>query len=108
MRTTLHPFGIVGSPKPSWPMRPAPMKPPPQKFGLQAAITAAGSQKALAKMIGKTQGHVSSWLLRKKTPAEMCIPIEEAVSGKVTRYDLRPDVFGPPPKTESPVTEQAA
>lgn len=30
-------------------------------------------------------------------PAHHCLAIEEATGGKVTRYQLRPDVFGPAP-----------
>ena len=32
-----------------------------------------------------------------KVPAERCMAIEQATNGAVTRYDLRPDVFGPAP-----------
>lgn len=65
---------------------------------LQAAICAIGSQGKLAALLGKQQGHVGKWLHRdRKVPAEMCIAIERATGGKVTRYELRPDVFGDPP-----------
>jgi malate synthase len=38
-----------------------------------------------------------NWLHRDKlVPAEMCIPIEKATGGTVTRYELRPDVYGEP------------
>lgn len=63
------------------------------------AIKAAGSQGKLAALIGKQQGHIGKWLHRdKKVPAESCVPIEMATGGKVTRYDLRPDVFGEKPR----------
>lgn len=32
-----------------------------------------------------------------RPPAERCLAIERATGGQVTRYDLRPDVFGPAP-----------
>lgn len=57
-------------------------------------------------MIGRKQGHVGKWLHRdKKVPAELCIAIETAVRGAVTRYELRPDVFGaaPPPASSEPL-----
>lgn len=59
------------------------------------AIEAAGGQSALAKAINVTPPMVWQWIngLR-PVPAHHCIPIEEATGGKVTRYDLRPDVFG--------------
>lgn len=41
------------------------------------------------------QGHVATWLTRaKKAPADRVLRIERATSGEVTRYQLRPDVFG--------------
>ncbi|GEP59497.1 helix-turn-helix domain-containing protein [Reyranella soli] len=65
---------------------------------LLEAIKDAGGQGKLAAKIGKRQGHIGNWLHRdKKVPAEACAAIELATSGKVTRYDLRPDVFGPKP-----------
>jgi|TARA_R110000822_G_C15317873_1_gene493395 DNA-binding transcriptional regulator YdaS (Cro superfamily) len=66
---------------------------------LSKAITTVGGQGKLAGLIGKRQGHIGNWLHRdKKVPAEVCVAIETATGGEVTRYDLRPDVFGPPPK----------
>lgn len=66
---------------------------------LERAIEAAGSQAELARRIGKKQAHIWNWLNRDKcVPAEVAIPIEQATEGKVTRHDLRPDIFGPAPK----------
>lgn len=53
------------------------------------------TQQEFADQVGVTQGRVSQWLKGEKIPAERCIQIEAATGGKVTRYDLRPDVFGP-------------
>jgi len=39
---------------------------------------------------------------RRAVPPTLCRDVERATGGAVTRYDLRPDVFGPAP------TEQAA
>lgn len=65
---------------------------------LQDAIKHVGGQTELAVRIGKKQGQVGNWIRRdKKVPAEVCLAIEQATEGKVTRYDLRPDVFGDPP-----------
>lgn len=72
---------------------------------LQRAVAIAGGQVALATKLGLKQGHVWWWLHRaKKVPAERCMAIERATGGKVTRYQLRPDVFGPAPDT----TDEAA
>lgn len=78
---------------------------------LQKAIELVGGQVALAKAIrdwhqaqGRevriAQGHVWNWLNTTKTPmppAEHCRAIEEATDYQITRYDLRPDVFGENP-----------
>lgn len=58
--------------------------------GLQEAIRRAGSQSALARMLGKTQPHIQKWL-RSPNPVrpEHCRAIEMAVG--VTRPQLRPD-----------------
>jgi len=68
---------------------------------LQAAIDilGEGGQTKLANAIGGKvkQAHVWYWLNTPgaKVPAEHCAAIEAAVGGKVTRQQLRPDVFGP-------------
>lgn len=49
------------------------------------------------------QGHVATWLTRsKKAPADMVLRIERATDGKVTRHQLRPDVFGRTPDEFKP------
>lgn len=73
---------------------------------LQRAVAIVGGQTALARILSTIdrpvmQGHVWSWLHRTKlAPPEFCISIENATNGVVTRYDLRPDIFGHAPKTE--------
>lgn len=63
---------------------------------LEKAIEVAGSQAELARRIGKKQAHVWNWLHRDKiVPAEVVLAIEQATG--VTRYELRPDVFGAAP-----------
>lgn len=71
------------------------------KKHLERAIRIAGGQSHLARRIGGKvrQGHVWKWLNRcSQVPVEAAIRIEQAVDGKVTRHDLRPDIFGPPAK----------
>jgi len=43
----------------------------------------------------------TGWNGRRVT-AERCIAIETATDGVVTRYELRPDVFGEPPAAADP------
>lgn len=67
---------------------------------LQRAIDLVpGGQSGLARCIGVKQGHVWYWLNRRsgQAPADVCRLIEAATGGRVTRYELRPDVFGPAP-----------
>ncbi len=67
---------------------------------LKKAVRIAGGQAKLAakltELMGRSikQAHVWNWLNRDNAiPAEYCVPVERAVDGGVTRYDLRPDVF---------------
>lgn len=61
---------------------------------LEKAIELAGGQSSLARLINVSQPRISNWLNRdKKVPAEYVYPIVNAVGGKVTAHDLRPDVF---------------
>lgn len=65
---------------------------------LSEAIAICGTQTELARRIGgkvKT-GHIYHWL-RNRVPPERCHDIERATQGRVTRYQLRPDVFGAAP-----------
>ena len=71
---------------------------------LDRAVQSAGSQQALAQLLGIKPPSVSGWYDRKRVPAERCIAIEHATG--VSRHQLRPDVFGPDP-TE-PTSETAA
>lgn len=66
---------------------------------IERAIESAGGLTELARKIGvATPQVVANWRTRKSVPPEYCIPVEEATDGEVTRHDLRPDIFGDPPK----------
>lgn len=61
---------------------------------LRRAVEIAGGQAALARKIGKTQAHVWNWLNRDgRVPAEVVLSVERAVDGRVTRHELRPDLY---------------
>ncbi|WP_164146970.1 transcriptional regulator [Stenotrophomonas maltophilia] len=62
---------------------------------LDRAVQSAGSQQALAQLLGIKPPSVSGWYDRCRVPAERCIAIELATG--VSRHQLRPDVFGPDP-----------
>jgi len=61
---------------------------------LLKAIKFAGGPSVLAEKLGISKQAVSLW---KKPPAARCIDIENATLGKVTRYELRPDIYGKKP-----------
>lgn len=64
------------------------------------AISIMGGPGQAAKKLSVVQSAVSNWIARGRVPAERCISIEEATNGVVTRYELRPDIFGPAPAKE--------
>jgi DNA-binding transcriptional regulator YdaS (Cro superfamily) len=74
---------------------------------IQKAIGIAGSQDALAKACNVSQAAVSKWLSGKTIRAENAKEIELATKGRVTRHDLRPDIFDPPQKVDDPTREDA-
>lgn len=69
---------------------------------LEKAIEIAGSQSALARLIGDgvKQQTVWHWLSTGKVAPEYCRAIERVTDGQVTRYELSPVVFGPAPREE--------
>lgn len=61
---------------------------------LQQSISAVGGVKPLARLLNVRYQAVQQWVKRERPPAERCLAIER-VSG-VSRYELRPDIYGPP------------
>ena len=59
-------------------------------------IDIVGSQTELARVLGVKQPSVNNWMIRARVPAERVLEIEKLVGGQVTRYEMRPDVFGTP------------
>lgn len=74
---------------------------------LDKATEHVGSQQALAAALGIKSPSITEWRQRGRVPAERCIAIEQATGGAVTRYDLRPDVFGAAPDAENDLGEVA-
>lgn len=60
---------------------------------LNLAIELGGGVTALARTLNVAQNRVSNWKARGRVPAEQVVAIETAVGARVTRYQLRPDVF---------------
>jgi DNA-binding transcriptional regulator YdaS (Cro superfamily) len=71
------------------------------KTPIQTAVAIVGGQSSLARAIKVTQGMVWQWCanIRPVAPGR-CIDIERATDGAVTRFDLRPDVFGEAPDVD--------
>lgn len=78
-------------------------------FSLSKSIEIVGGQVKLAaeirnwhakngRQVKVAQAHVWNWLNSESPmpPAEHCRAIEDITCGAVTRFDLRPDVFGTP------------
>jgi len=55
------------------------------------------TQQDFASQLGISQGLVSQWLLSRTTvTADRAVQIEKITNGKVTRLELRPDLFSVP------------
>lgn len=64
---------------------------------LAAAVDLVGGQAKLARILGVTQPNVWHWLHKsERVPGEYVLKIEAATGGRVSRHDLRPDLY---PKT---------
>ena len=63
---------------------------------LATAVEIVGGQAALARILGVTQPNVWHWLHKsERVPGEYVLKIEAATGGKVSRHDLRPDLYPP-------------
>lgn len=56
------------------------------------AVKCVGGVSALAEKIGARPSRVSNWRKR-GVPPEVVIAIEKATERRVTRYELRPDIY---------------
>lgn len=66
---------------------------------ISKAVEIIGSQSKLARVLNCSPVFVHLMLKQgKRVPATMCLQIERACKKQVTRYDLRPDVFGDDPR----------
>jgi len=62
---------------------------------LTKALKIIGGPKRAGELLGISSQAVTQWT---RCPADRVIAIEEAVGGKVSRHELRPDIFGALPK----------
>jgi len=67
---------------------------------LDKAVGLFGGQSSLARACGVKPQAVQQWVATGKCPAKRAAEIERLTYGKVSREDLRPDVFLYRPKEE--------
>ena len=58
------------------------------------AIELAGGPAALADQIGASRQLVAYWKRAGRIGPKWVLKVEEAIQARVTRYQLRPDVYG--------------
>jgi DNA-binding transcriptional regulator YdaS (Cro superfamily) len=73
-------------------MNPLQMIKQQQRESLDKLIEFAGSRYALAKLMGIKSPSVDGWHNRGRTSKKGAIKAEHITGGKLTRYDLRPDI----------------
>jgi DNA-binding transcriptional regulator YdaS (Cro superfamily) len=61
---------------------------------IRRAASAVGNPYRLARLMGLSHVAVAKWLRLGRPPAERCLEIERLTG--VSRYELRPDIYGPP------------
>lgn len=71
------------------------MAEPNLKEPIQRAGRAAGSIVKLAERLDITPQAIYQW---DRVPANRVLEVERAVGRKVTRHEMRPDIFGEAPK----------
>lgn len=63
---------------------------------LENAVKHAGSQQALANLVGGGQTRISEWKRAGRVRAEAVIAVCRAVDWTVTPHQLRPDIYPNP------------
>lgn len=64
---------------------------------LQTAVRIAGGRSAAAAALGISRQALWKWRV---APVERVADLERLAKGKVSRYELRPDIFGQAEPTE--------
>jgi len=65
---------------------------------LEKAVSACGTQRALAEKLGVSAQALTGWMLRGQPPATRVLAIEAATG--VSRHELRPDIYPPEDKVK--------
>jgi DNA-binding transcriptional regulator YdaS (Cro superfamily) len=62
-----------------------------------------GVRESIARALGVSEVAVRHWMNGiRRVPGNQCIPLERLTGRHVTRYELRPDIFGKAPKRGEP------
>lgn len=70
------------------------IKPKTQKTAVQRFLDLyGGNQAEAARAVGVKQPSVWGWLNGGKPSAKSALAIERVTGGRITRYELRPDIF---------------
>ena len=73
---------------------------------IERAVALIGSQAKLASALGVSGMAVSQWR-RRGIPAERVLAIERATGYRVSRHELRPDIYPREPWCRCPACERA-
>ena len=60
---------------------------------IEQAAALLGSKSELARQLGVRPQSGRKWVRYDRIPAEQCIPIERVTQSRITRYQLRPDLY---------------
>lgn len=71
------------------------------KDALYEIYDMVGSKTAVSRHCNVALPALTYWE-EKRIPAERAVQLEELGGGKITRHDLRPDLFGPKPRRVAP------
>ena len=61
------------------------------------AIKACGGASAVSAALQLSYEAVRKWIVNDRIPAEQVLNVENLCDGRVSRYRMRPDVYGPEP-----------
>lgn len=70
---------------------------------VEQVILLAGGASAVAKACEVSPQAVMQWRTADRIPAERVLIIEQLINGAVSRYAMRPDVFGSPDGSLPPI-----
>ena len=66
---------------------------PGPSAAIEDAIASLGSLAALARTLDVTPAAISKWSKLGRVPAERVLAVERATQGRVSRHELRPDLY---------------